>query len=169
MGIHLRSNKSQLLEESGETTSRFDVQMDFSEIHVPCWFSFRVYVDIGNMSVYEITSLIMLFRFVFSVFFSAHARRWHFCLGDNETCSCFFFWCPITGKRASSLDILLHVSCHFYSLKLRFKSKPRLLLKSIILPLSVTSCKHEWILKSVGYTLKSHSLFCNFPYTNMST
>lgn len=72
MGIHLRSNKSQLLEESGETTSRFDVQMDFSEIHVPCWFSFRVYVDISNMSVYEITSLIMLFRFVFfCIFFSS--------------------------------------------------------------------------------------------------
>ncbi|KAJ0982380.1 hypothetical protein J5N97_010635 [Dioscorea zingiberensis] len=33
MGIHLKSNKSQY-EDSGETTSHLDVQMDFSEIHL---------------------------------------------------------------------------------------------------------------------------------------
>ncbi|KAK1292598.1 hypothetical protein QJS10_CPB17g02481 [Acorus calamus] len=34
MGIHLRSNKSQFLEESAETVSHFDVQLEFSEIHL---------------------------------------------------------------------------------------------------------------------------------------
>eukprot|EP00268_Persea_americana_P058378 TRINITY_DN7055_c0_g1_i3.p1 TRINITY_DN7055_c0_g1~~TRINITY_DN7055_c0_g1_i3.p1 ORF type:complete len:2661 (+),score=516.45 TRINITY_DN7055_c0_g1_i3:441-8423(+) len=54
MGIHLRSNKSQLLEESGETTSRFDVQMDFSEIHL---------MREGDISVLEIMKLAVVSSF----------------------------------------------------------------------------------------------------------
>ncbi|KAL6012637.1 hypothetical protein ACLOJK_003126 [Asimina triloba] len=34
MGIHLQSSKSQSFEESGEATSRLEIQMDFSEIHL---------------------------------------------------------------------------------------------------------------------------------------
>lgn len=34
MGIHLRCSKCVGYEDSGETASHFDVQMDFSEIHV---------------------------------------------------------------------------------------------------------------------------------------
>ncbi|KAK1276900.1 hypothetical protein QJS04_geneDACA005745 [Acorus gramineus] len=34
MGIHLRCNKSLFLEESAEAVSHFDVQLDFSEIHL---------------------------------------------------------------------------------------------------------------------------------------
>ncbi|XP_020590831.1 protein SABRE isoform X2 [Phalaenopsis equestris] len=34
MGIHLRSNKSQVLEDSGDMTSHLDIQTDMTEIHV---------------------------------------------------------------------------------------------------------------------------------------
>ncbi|XP_068654022.1 protein SABRE-like isoform X2 [Aristolochia californica] len=48
MGIQFKSSKSQLLEESGEITSHFDVQMDFSEIHL---------VREGGSAVLEILKL----------------------------------------------------------------------------------------------------------------
>ncbi|KAG9440183.1 hypothetical protein H6P81_020348 [Aristolochia fimbriata] len=48
MGVQFKSSKSQLLEESGETTSHFDVQMDFSEIHL---------VREGGTAVLEILKL----------------------------------------------------------------------------------------------------------------
>jgi len=38
MGIHLSCSKCTASEDSGETASHFDVQMDFSEIHVLCLF-----------------------------------------------------------------------------------------------------------------------------------
>ncbi|XP_068657036.1 protein SABRE-like isoform X2 [Aristolochia californica] len=48
MGIQFQSSKSQLLEESGENTSHFDVQMDFREIHL---------VREGGSAVLEILKL----------------------------------------------------------------------------------------------------------------
>ncbi|XP_058081672.1 protein SABRE [Magnolia sinica] len=53
-GIHLRSSKSQSFEESGETTSRLDVQMDFSEIHL---------LREGGTSVLEILKVAVISSF----------------------------------------------------------------------------------------------------------
>ncbi|XP_077234098.1 protein SABRE-like isoform X2 [Tasmannia lanceolata] len=54
MGIHLRSSKSQSFEESGETSAHFDVQMDFSEIHL---------LREGGTSVLEILKLAVISSF----------------------------------------------------------------------------------------------------------
>ncbi|RWR77330.1 protein SABRE [Cinnamomum micranthum f. kanehirae] len=53
-GIHLSSSKSQSLEESGEATSVFNVQMDFSEIHL---------LRGGGTSVLAITKLAIVSSF----------------------------------------------------------------------------------------------------------
>lgn len=51
MGIHLRSNRSQVFEDSGDITSHLDIQTDMTEIHV-CLFQYIPWLPLGSFMMF---------------------------------------------------------------------------------------------------------------------